>query len=112
MSKVFSHVVSLHADLRPLVAGLNRLLASRGAALVRKEELPEIDDMLHHVLGTRASEATRCSRCHGYATMDADGEFVCLNCGRSVAPRKGLDDVIEEIADRLIQYRQEGLRSA
>ena len=112
MSKAFSHVVSLHADLRPLVVGLNRQLASRGVAPVGKEELPKIDDMLHQLLGTRASEATRCPRCHGYATMDADGEFVCLNCGRSVAPRKHLDDVIHEIADRLIQYRQERLKSA
>jgi len=112
MTRPFSFVVSLHADLRPLVVGLNRQLEMRGAPPVRKEELPEIDEMLHAVLGSRTSEATRCSRCRGYASVDGDGELICLNCGRPVAPRRELNDVIEEIAENLIRYRQEQVKSA
>ena len=107
MTRPSSFVVTLHADLRPLVVGLNRLLATRGAPPVTKEELPEIDEMLYATLGTRGPEATRCLRCGGYASADGDGELVCLNCGRPVAPRRELNEVIEEIAANLLQYRQE-----
>ena len=112
MGRPASFVVSLHADLRPLVVGLNRQLATRGAPPVCKQELPEIDDMLHAVLGSRVPEETRCVRCRGYASLDADGELICLNCGRPVAPRRELDDVIEEITEELIRYREEQAKSA
>ena len=74
MTRPSSFVVTLHADLRPLVANLNRVLAKRGAAPVQKHELPDIDEMLYAALGNRAAEAARCSRCGGYASADSDGE--------------------------------------
>ena len=44
-------IVSIISDLRPLIRGINRELASYGAELIRKEELVEIDRMLHKRLG-------------------------------------------------------------
>jgi len=107
VSKVFSHVVSLHADLRPLTSNLNRLLEIQGAPPVRKDELAEVDDMLHRALADRAGEGTRCPRCHGYASLDGDGDLICLNCGRPAMPNKQLDDVVVEIAEKLLDYRRQ-----
>jgi hypothetical protein len=107
VSKGYSFVVSLNSDLRPLVGILNRELASRGAELVRKEELPEIDEMLQEVLVSPSSGITNCPHCHGYVSIDLDGELTCLNCARPAVPRKGLDDVVEKIAQMLVAAREE-----
>lgn len=107
VTKGHSFVVLLSADLRPLVVGLNRELAGRGAGPVGKEELPEIDRMLHEGLGAPASEASRCPHCRGYLSIDSDDDLICLNCGRPAAPRRELDDVIRKIAQRLLEYRGE-----
>jgi hypothetical protein len=107
VSKGYSFVVSLNSDLRPLVGILNRELESRGAEPVRKEELPEIDEMLQQALVSPNSGITHCPHCHGYVSIDLDGELTCLNCARPAAPRRGLDDVVENIAQRLVDFRAE-----
>ncbi len=107
VSKVFSHVVSLHADLRPLITKVNGVLAVQGAPPVRKDELAEIDEMLHRALASRATEGTRCPRCHGYASLDGDGDLICLNCGRPAMPNKQLDEVSNEISLNLLHYRRQ-----
>lgn len=107
MSKGYSFVVSLNADLRPLVGALNRELASRGDEPVRKEELPDIDEMLQQVLVSPDSEVTQCPHCQGYVSIDLDGDLTCLNCARPAVPRRGLDDVVENIAQKLVDSRAE-----
>jgi len=102
-------VVSFVADLRPLVAGLNRELLAQGAEPVQWEELSEVDVMLHERPHASASSATRCLRCGGYLCGDASGEGTCLNCGRSVDARR-LEDVIQKIAQELLQRRRERSR--
>lgn len=105
VNKVYSFVVTLNADLRPLIGGLNRELESHGAEPVRKVELSEIDGMLQEVLGASASGVTHCPHCQGYVSIDLDGELTCLNCARPTTPRMELDDVIQQIAQRLIERR-------
>ena len=100
-------IVSLSSDLRPLVARLNRALAGLDAEPVLKEELPEIDRILHEDSEAPGAEATRCPRCHGYISLDLDGELICLNCGRPAAPTRTLDDVVQKIAQMLIDLREE-----
>lgn len=95
-------IVSIISDLRPLIRGINRELASYGAELIRKEELVEIDRMLHKRLGVAHPEAGRCWHCQGYASISADGDLTCLNCGRSGTAPRQLDDcdsrIVAEIA--------------
>jgi hypothetical protein len=110
VTKSPSFVVSLNSDLRPLIGGLNRELASHRAEPIQGEELPEIDRMLHQGLGVAGSEARRCSHWRGYVSPDADGDLTCLNCGRSTALRRKLDDVTQELAQRLIDYRMQQSR--
>jgi tRNA(Ile2) C34 agmatinyltransferase TiaS len=100
-------VVTLVADLRPLVVGLNRELLVRGAEPVRREELMEIDRMLYDGLPDRDSPFARCRRCGGYVCADTVGDYTCLNCGRPVNARGPLEDVIQEIAQHLIERRRE-----
>ena len=99
-------VVTLVADLRPLVVGLNRELVVRGADPVRREELTEIDRMLHDGPPERDSLLTRCRHCGGYVCADAGGDNTCLNCGRPVNACRLLEDVIQEIAQHLIERRR------
>ena len=106
VKKVHSFVVSVVADLRPVVGGLNRELLSQGAEPVCREELPEVDRMLHEELGVHGSQSTRCPRCGGYIFTEAVGEETCLNCGRQGASRN-LEDVIQKIAQGLIAQRHE-----
>ena len=98
-------VVTLAADLRPLVEGLNRELVVRGAEPVRPEELPEIDHMLHSRLEAGSPLPTRCGRCGGHACLDTFGDYTCLNCGRPVRTRGSLEDVICEVAQGLVDRR-------
>lgn len=100
-------VVTLVADLRPLVVGLNRELLVRGADPVRWAELSEIDGMLHKDLPDRDSPSTRCWHCGGYVYADTGGDYTCLNCGRLVNARRPLEDVIQEIARHVIERRRE-----
>lgn len=102
-------VVSFVADLRPLVAGLNRELLAHGAEPVQWEELSEVDLMLHAGPPDRAAQATRCQRCGGYLYGDASGEHTCLNCARPVDARR-LEEVIQKIAQKLVERRRERSR--
>ncbi len=99
-------VVTLVADLRPLVVGLNRELLLRGADPVRRQELSEIDRMLHGGSADRDSLSTRCRHCGGYVCAEPGGDYTCLNCGRPAASRR-LADVIQKIVQDLIERRQE-----
>ena len=99
-------VVTLVADLRPLVVGLNRELLVRGADPVRWEELAEIDRMLHDGLPARDSPSTRCRHCGGYVYADTGGDGTCLNCGRPVNARR-LEEVIQKIVQDLVKRRRE-----
>lgn len=110
MIKSRSIVVLLSSDLRPITLGINRELASYGAEPVQKEELPEIDRMLHEGLGVARSETGRCSHCRGYASIGADGDLTCLNCGRSGTPPRQLDEVTHELSKRLLDRRVEQSR--
>ena len=100
-------VVSFVADLRPLVAGLNRELLARGAGPVQWEELSEVDVMLHE--GPRAPASSRCQRCGGYLCGDTSGEQTCLNCARPVDARR-LEDMIQKIVRELVERRRERSR--
>ena len=100
-------VVTLVADLRPLVVVLNRELLMCGADPVRREELTEIDRMLHDGPPDRDSSFTRCCHCGGYVYADTSGDYTCLNCGRPVNACRPLEDVIQEIAEHLIKQRRE-----
>jgi hypothetical protein len=99
-------VVSFVADLRPLVAGLNRELLSRGAEPVCWEELSEVDLLLHEGPPDRVTLATRCPRCRGYLLIDASGEHTCLNCARPTDARR-LEEVIQQIVQQLVERRRE-----
>lgn len=83
------------------------MLASQGSPPVRKDELAEIDEMLHASLKSRDAEGTRCPHCHGYASVDGDGDLICLNCGRPAIPPKKLTEVIDEITVNLLRYRKQ-----
>lgn len=74
---------------------------------MRKEELPDIDEMLQQVLVSPDSEVTQCPHCQGYVSIDLDGDLTCLNCARPAVPRRGLDDVVENIAQKLVDSRAE-----
>lgn len=100
-------VVTLVADLRPLVVGLNRELLGRGAGPVQREELAAIDTMLHDGPPDCDSPPTRCRHCGGYVCAGTDEDDSCLNCGRPVNARRPLEDVIQEIAQHLIERRRE-----
>ncbi len=100
-------VVTLVADLRPLVVGLNRELLVRGADPVQSAELPEIDRMLHQGVPDRDSPSARCRHCRGYIFAEAGGDDTCLNCGRSFNARGPLEAVIQEIAQHVIEQRRE-----
>ncbi len=112
MKKVPTLVVSLASGLRPLIVGLNRELLDHGADPVQKEEWPVIDEMLHEDLIDPPAKGARCVHCAGYLGSEMDGELMCLNCGRSAAPRKNLAEVVEEITQRLIERRRERSESA
>jgi DNA-directed RNA polymerase subunit RPC12/RpoP len=99
-------VVTLVADLRPLVVGLNRELVVRGADPVRREELTELDEMLHEGLPDRDSPVARCRHCGGYVCGDTVGEYTCLNCGRPINDRGPLEDVIDRIVEELLGRRE------
>ena len=105
VKKLAPFVVSMFADLRPLVVILNRELLSRGAGPVRTEELPEIDGILHESVRADSPPATRCPRCGGYVCGDMIGDRTCLNCGRPAASRH-LEDLTQRIALDLIEQRQ------
>ena len=105
--KRFSFVVSLAGNVRPIIGGLDRQLADSGAGPVRKEEWPEIDRMLHEDPGAAASKSTRCYQCGGYVSTDIDSDSVCLNCGRRTSSRRELLDVIQMMAQKLIERRAE-----
>ena len=96
---------SLAGNVRPLIGGLDRQLVNSGAGPVRKEEWPEIDRMLHEDLGAPTSESTCCHRCGGYVSTDIDGDSVCLNCGHRTSSRRQLSDVIQMMAQKLIERR-------
>ncbi len=100
-------IVSLVADLRPVVRGINEALVAYGAETVRAEELAEIDRMLHDDLRGGASRPVRCPRCGGYVYADATGDYTCLNCGRPGGTTRLLENVIQQIAQGLIERRQE-----
>ena len=103
-------MVSLAGNVRPLIGGLDRQLVNSGAGPVQKEEWPEIDRMLHEDLGAPASESTCCQRCGGYVSTDIDRDSVCLNCGHRTSSRRQLSDVIQMIAQKLIERRAEQSR--
>lgn len=105
VTKSGTMVVLLSSDLRPVTRGINEELASFGAEPVQKEELPEIDRMLHEWLGVARPETGRCSHCRGYAIISADGDLTCLNCGRSGTPPRQLDEVTHELSKRLLHRR-------
>ena len=110
--KKFLFVVSLAGNVRPLIGGLNGQLANRGAGPVRKEEWPEIDRMLHEDLRAPASESKCCHQCGGYVSTDIDGDMVCLTCGRRTSSRRQLSDVIQMMAQKLIERRAKQPREA
>ncbi|MDZ4277752.1 MAG: hypothetical protein U1B78_01305 [Dehalococcoidia bacterium] len=87
------------------MARLNQELARRGANPVSKEELPEIDTLLDKSLAEGGARAGRCWRCDGYIGPDVEGEQTCLNCGRPAGPNKQLAEVVESIAQCLIERR-------
>lgn len=99
-------VVTLVADLRPFVVGLNRELQVRGAGPVQQEELPEIDRMLHEGFPDADAPSTRCRHCGGYIYGEIGGDDACLNCGRPFRTRGRLEDVIPKIAGDLIEQRR------
>lgn len=97
--------VSLAGAIRPVLGPLNRELASRNAGAVSREELPELDDILHEGPSSKITPGMRCSFCGGYLDTDVDGEYTCLNCARSAIPRRELDELVEKLAGRLITNR-------
>lgn len=98
--------LSIFADPRPLLAMLNAELLSRGAELVRREELPEIDEVLLEGAQAGPSQPDRCRRCEGFVCADIQGNQTCLNCGRAAVTSKHLEDLIQKIAIDLIEQRQ------
>ncbi len=97
--------VSLAGAVRPVLGPLNQELASRNERAVSREEWPELDDILHDVTSANMVPGMRCSFCRGYLNTDADGDFTCLNCARSAFPRRELDELVDRLAGRLIEYR-------
>ncbi len=97
--------VSLAGAIRPVLGSLNRELASRNARAVSRDEWAELDEILHEDNSASFIPGMRCSYCGGYLDIDADGEFTCLNCARSAIPRRELDELVEKLAQRLIEYR-------
>lgn len=98
-------VVSLAAAVRPVLGLLNRELASRNERAVSNEEWPELDTILHEDHSANTMPGARCAYCGGYLSIDADEEFTCLNCARSAIPRRELGELVERLAQRLIEYR-------
>ena len=43
--------------------------------------------------------------------VDALGEHTCLNCGRSAEATRRLEEVIQQIAQDLLEWRREQARS-
>lgn len=101
----FHFVASLVADLRPFVDGLNRELLSQGVEPVQKEELPEIDRMLHEGLEAEPVRGTNCPRCGGYVYGAWTTEQTCLNCGGPAGGSRELEDEMDRIARELIAQR-------
>ena len=97
--------VSLAGAIRPVLGPLDRELASRNARAVSREERPELDEILHDGHSASIIPGMRCSFCGGYLDTEPDGEFTCLNCARSAIPRRELDELVEKLARRLIEYR-------
>lgn len=97
---------SIFADPRPLLAILNAELLSRGAELVRREELPEIDEVLYEGAQGTPTQTDRCRRCEGFVCADIQGNQTCLNCGRAAVTSRRLEDLIQKIAIDLIEQRQ------
>ncbi len=98
-------VVSLAAAIRPVLGLLNRELASRNARAVSRDEWAELDEILHEGHAASVMPGTPCSYCGGYLNTDSDGDFTCLNCGRSTVPRRELGELVEKLARELIEYR-------
>jgi hypothetical protein len=105
VNKPHSFALSLDADWGPAIRGLNLELTSHGADTVRKEERFQVDRMLRDALETAAPAPPRCPNCGGYMGGDMDGEPICLNCARPVAAPRHLSDVIQKVAQDLIEYR-------
>ena len=97
--------VSLAGAIRPVLGPLNRELASRNALAVSREEWPELDEILHEDSSASFIPGMRCLYCGGYLNTDADGGFTCLNCARSAIPRRELDELVDNLARRLMEYR-------
>ena len=97
--------VSLAGAVRPVLGPLNRELASRNAPAVSRDEWPELDDMLHEDEAASIIPGERCAYCQGYLSTGEQGEFTCLNCARSAIPRRELGELVERLAQRLIEYR-------
>ena len=103
--KKFGLAVSLAGAVRPVLAPLNRELASRSERAVSREEWPELDELLHEDNSANIIPGMRCSSCAGYLTPAGDGEFTCLNCARSAYPRREVAELVERLARRLIENR-------
>ena len=97
---------SIFVDLRPLLAVLNRELLRLGAEPVRREELPEIDEVLAARAQGSPAQPDRCRRCEGFVCADIQGNQTCLNCGRAAVTSRHLEDLIQKIAIDLIEQRQ------
>jgi hypothetical protein len=97
--------VSLAGAIRPVLGPLNQELANRNARAVSREEWQELDEILHQDTAVSLIPGMRCASCGGYLNTEADGEFTCLNCARSATPRLELEQLVVNLAERLIEFR-------
>ena len=105
MSK-FGVAFSLARAIGPILKPLNRELAKRKAAAVTRDEYAVVDDVLHEMQEREAKAAMRCRHCGGPLQPEAEeGEYTCLICARSSSPRREVDQLVEQVADRLLEHR-------
>ena len=105
MSK-FGIAVSLARAIGPILKPLNRELERRSASAVTRQEYPFVDDVLHEEQAAARARAASCPYCGGYLQPEADaGEFTCIICARSSNPRRNVDQLAEQLADRLLEHR-------
>ena len=101
----FSLAVSLAQAVGPIVKPLNQELQKQNAHAVTQAEFAFLDDVLHEEDTDRVS-TERCPHCDGYLTTDAESEaYTCLNCARSTTPRRDVGQLVEELAELLLEHR-------
>jgi len=103
----FGIAFSLARAIGPILKPLNRELAKRNAPEVNRHEWPFIDDVLHEEQADAASTEMRCGHCGGHVQPEAEeGEYTCLICARSSSPRREVDQLVERLADRILEHRK------